>query len=79
MAVERGNLLQCADRALHHANWTVFMPPLSPQGKLRIESLEDALLKIRNRIARIKEAADAGNVTAIHAILSEDFSFGKSS
>ena len=77
MAIERGNLIACANRAMHHCNWTAFLPSLSPIGKNRVESIEDALLKIRDGLMEIKQAADNGDITAIRAIMGREFTFGK--
>lgn len=77
MAIETGNLIHCADRALHHADWTKFFARLDRYDKLRVASIEDSLKKIRFYLLQIKEAVDSGDVTAIHVIFATEFQFGK--
>ena len=78
MAVEHGNLIWCAERATHHADWTAFSPPLSHSGQIRLESVRDSLIKIRDRLEEIRLAADKGDAYAVMRILEEEFEFGKS-
>ena len=77
MAKERGNIKECASRALHHADYTKFFPPLDRRGKIRILSIEDALRQILHRLFEIEDAADRGDLATVLTNLNQEFDFGK--